>query len=237
MITSDVKTTLCFTGFGNPADEVLMNFFVHHSLFLHAIRVNENEFKRRPNLRRCVHYAWPFMGLVYLSLHAFGLVILGVNSVNQILFGATLGFTFAVILHFWVRPAFLYLPSRLTKKQMAETYAGDEVYEDRYMLRWRQLIVIALVTFVLPFIIAVMVLNSYHGSIDRDFTDEIILKKMWLGNDCEINLDDASEILQYKHFVCECTVIGLFGVWLGQFVEWFFLSNRGIINQSPWLWH
>ena len=33
------------------------------------------------------------------------------------------------------------------------------------------------------------------------------------------------------------TVCGLFGVWLGQFYEWFFLSNRGRINQSPWLWH
>ena len=31
--------------------------------------------------------------------------------------------------------------------------------------------------------------------------------------------------------------MGLFGVWLGQFFEWVFLSNRGRINQSPWLWH
>lgn len=44
MIESDVKTTLCFTGFGNPSDEVLMNFFVHITLFLHAMEVNESQF-------------------------------------------------------------------------------------------------------------------------------------------------------------------------------------------------
>lgn len=32
-------------------------------------------------------------------------------------------------------------------------------------------------------------------------------------------------------------VVGLCGVWLGQFTEWFFLSNKGRINQSPWIWH
>lgn len=60
---------------------------------------------------------------------------------------------------------------------------------------------------------------------------------MWLGNECPIDLSDASEILQFKHFVCECTIVGLMGVWLGQFFEWYFLSNKGRINQSPWLWH
>lgn len=91
------------------------------------------------------------------------------------MFGASLGFTLAMILHFWVRPAFIYLPSRLTKKRMAETYAGDQVYEDRYRLRWFQMTIVALVTLVLPLIIAVMVLNSYGDEIDEDFKDEVIL--------------------------------------------------------------
>ena len=63
------------------------------------------------------------------------------------------------------------------------------------------------------------------------------MQKVWLGNDCPINVSDASSILQYKHFACECTIVGLTGVWLGQYFEWLILSNKGRINQSPWLWH
>lgn len=166
----------------------------------------------------------------FLCCHAFALVALGANSFNQVIFGGTLGFTLALILHFWMKPSFLNLQSRLTKKQMDVSYQGDEVYEDRYMLRFKHLLIIILLTLVLPLVLAVAVLDSFGDDIDEDFKDEVIMQKIWLGNDCPINLNDASEILQYKHFVCECTIIGLFGVWLGQFFEWFFLSNRGIIN-------
>ena len=116
MITSDVKTTLCFTGFGNPADEVVMNFFVHMTLLLHALDVNDEKFKRRPHLRRCIKYVWPTLAMIFLSLHAFGLVALGANSFNQVVFGATLGFTMALVLHFWVKPVFINMQARLTKK-------------------------------------------------------------------------------------------------------------------------
>ena len=237
MMTSDVKTTLCFTGFGNPSDEVLMNCFVHISLLLHALQVNEKKFQRRPALRRTIQILWPILAGLFLSLHAFGLVALGANSFNQVIFGATLGFTMAIILYFWVKSFFINLQSRLTKKQMGVSHQGDEVYEDRYMLRFKHLIIVILLTLVLPLAIAVYVLNSFGEEIDEDFKDEVILQKIWLGNDCPIDLSDASEILQYKHFVCECTIVGLFGAWLGQFTEWFFLSNRGLINQSPWIWH
>jgi len=114
---------------------------------------------------------------------------------------------------------------------------GDEVYEDRYMLKYKHLVIVVFFTLVLPLFIAYLVLDSFDDDVDDDFKSEVVLQKIWLGNDCPIDLDDASEILQYKHFICECTIVGLFGVWLGQFVEWFFLSNRGKINQSPWLWH
>lgn len=40
MITSDVKTTLCFTGFGNPSDEVMCNWFLHTTLFMHVMDSN-----------------------------------------------------------------------------------------------------------------------------------------------------------------------------------------------------
>jgi len=46
MLTSDVKTTLCYTGFGNPSEEVLMNWFVHVTLFMHVVDRNEQYFQR-----------------------------------------------------------------------------------------------------------------------------------------------------------------------------------------------
>jgi len=230
MITSEVKTSLCFTGFGNPTDEVMTNWFVHLTLFLHAIDRREYETSQRSLQLKCILFLWPLVAIAFLSLHMFALVALGANSYNQVVFGATLGLSLALILHFWVKPFFVELQARLTKKTIAETHQGDEVYEDRYMLRWKHVFLVVLLTLVLPVAVAFAVLDSFHGEIDDDFKTEVILQKIWLGNNCEIDLSDASEILQYKHFVCECTIVGLSGVWLGQFFEWFFLSNKGRIN-------
>lgn len=107
MLTSEVKSSLCYTGFGNPSDDVLCNWFIHVTLFMHVVDRNEHEFHRRPVLRRCVQFAWPIFGIAFLSTHMFALVVLGANSYNQVLFGATLGFTLAMILHFWLKPFFM----------------------------------------------------------------------------------------------------------------------------------
>lgn len=72
---------------------------------------------------------------------------------------------------------------------------GDEVYEDRYMLRYRHLGLVVVTTFLLPLLVACLMLNSFANSMDQDFKSEAILQKMWLGNECPINLSDASEIL------------------------------------------
>ncbi len=78
---------------------------------------------------------------------------------------------------------------------MDQTALGDEVYEYRYMLRGKHVAIVIVLTLVLPLILAIFVLNSYGDEIDEDFKTEVILQKIWLGNDCEIDLDDASEIL------------------------------------------
>lgn len=78
---------------------------------------------------------------------------------------------------------------------MDQTALGDEVYEYRYMLRLKHVAFVIALTLVLPLILAIFVLNSYGDEIDEDFKSEVILQKIWLGNDCEIDLDDASEIL------------------------------------------
>lgn len=52
---------------------------------------------------------WPILGISLLSFYMFALVNLGVNSYNQILFGATLGFALALISHFWVKSFFIDL--------------------------------------------------------------------------------------------------------------------------------
>ncbi len=78
---------------------------------------------------------------------------------------------------------------------MDRTALGDEVYEYRYMLRLKHVVLVIVMTLVLPLILAIFVLNSYGDEIDEDFKTEVILQKIWLGNDCEIDLDDASEIL------------------------------------------
>ena len=164
-MTSEVKSPLCFTGFGNPSDEVVMNVFVHTSLFLHAIEVNEKQLKRM-----CLNYLWPLLASIYLSLNAFGLVVLGSNSINQVVYGATIGVTSAVIFNYFVKPAFIYLPSHLLP--LNQIHQGEDVLnQDRYMLRCKHLIFVALFTFVLPITIAVIVLISFGDEIDGDFKE------------------------------------------------------------------
>ena len=111
MLSSDIKTSLCFTGFGNPSDEVIMNFFVHISLFLHGALDggNARNFRKRVTLRRCVHYVWPTFLVLFLGCHMFGMVALGANSFNQVLFGASFGFAMSMIVHFWTKPLFIDL--------------------------------------------------------------------------------------------------------------------------------
>lgn len=145
----------------------------------------------------------------------FVLVLLGANSFNQVLFGASLGFTFAMILNSWIKPFFLDLQQRFTKKQMAESNTGDEVYEDRYILKGKHFAFVLIFTFIFPLATSGAVLNSYGDHIDGDLKTQVILQKVWLGNQCPINIEEASEIMQYKHFLCECTIVGLFGIWLG----------------------
>ena len=59
---------------------------------------------------------WPALALIYLCTHMFALVTLGANSFNQVVFGATLGFTASLVAHYWVKPSFIGLQERLTKK-------------------------------------------------------------------------------------------------------------------------
>ena len=98
----------------------------------------------------------------------------------------------AMVSHFWVKPFFIELQARLTKKQIAETSMGDEVYEDRYTLRPKHLAIVIALTLVLPLLVAYLVLDSFGDDIDSDFKEEVILQKIWLGNNCPIDLEDAS---------------------------------------------
>ena len=49
------------------------------------------------------------LGLIYLTSFAISLVLLGANSFNQVIFGASIGLTLALILFSWVKPSFLSL--------------------------------------------------------------------------------------------------------------------------------
>ena len=92
LLTGEVKTPLCFTGFGNPSDEVALNFFIHTTLFLHAADRDEFrlrvvldlivDFERVGLMRKSIHCLWPILLLVYLSLFMFAMVLLGANSFN-----------------------------------------------------------------------------------------------------------------------------------------------------------
>ena len=81
----------------------------------------------------------------------------------------------ALISHYWIKPFFLDLQAKLTKKQMAETEMGDEVYEYRFMLKLKHVVILIAVTLILPLIIAILVLNSFGNKIDDDFKEEVVL--------------------------------------------------------------
>ena len=120
---------------------------------------------------------------------------MGANSFNQVLFGASLGFTIAMILNSWIKPFFLDLQQRFTKKQMAESNTGDEVYEDRFILKGKHFAFVLIFTFIFPLATSAAVLNSYGDHIDGDLKTQVTLQKVRLGNQCPINIEEASEII------------------------------------------
>jgi hypothetical protein len=82
MMTDDVKTTLCYTGFGNPSDEAALNCFIHVSLFLHANNKDLSSVMKGPLLRRIITFTWPVAGVAFLGTQMFAQVMQGVNAFN-----------------------------------------------------------------------------------------------------------------------------------------------------------
>ena len=132
------------------------------------------------------------------------------------------------------------------KKKLTTGFSGDQVYENRYNITIRHIVIIFFVIIVFPLTLAMFMLLVHYSDDDDNFvkgipdsfTYQIALQKLMLGNGCEIDTEDPSEILQYKHFIHSCLAVGgLLGIFVGQFGEWIIFSNRGKINQSIWNWY
>ena len=60
------------------------------------------------------------------------------------------------------------------------------------MLKFKHFFFVLLFAFKVPLIIAYFTLKSFNDEIDDDFKWQVILQKLWLGNNCPIDTGDAS---------------------------------------------
>lgn len=113
-VSDSISSNHCLIGFGNPSRHLLSNTFLWTTLYLHAYFDIGTKTKKMSVF--CTAYiikmALTSAGFVYLVLMMCSRVYLGAHSWNQVLFGASLGVTIAIIGHRSVKPWFYGLWDR-----------------------------------------------------------------------------------------------------------------------------
>ena len=163
-------------------------------------------------------------GVVLLIFMGFSRVYLGVHSINQVIFGTLLGITFAFLGHYKVKPLFLSSPEYLYSDTGGSKYGVTCLSHFKAMIYG----------YFIPMLIATMILLTaddmafYH-------TNEWRYRNINAG----CSEDDLKPVnsLHYLHFQRAGVIAICAGAFVGQFFEYRWFINTGIMNNSPWLWY
>lgn len=110
MIEKDIIPIDCSTSFGSPSGHASSSAMVATTLFLHVFHGythRENEYMERKNYRLFFGYITYFASLFVALFWFFGIpfsrYLMGVHSLDQLLFGNSLGLVGGFTMHFLVR--------------------------------------------------------------------------------------------------------------------------------------
>ena len=107
---TEVKSTACPTGFGNPGGAITLLTFFTVVLTLDYFDPNTNNFfnkKSTGNNRKIKLHMMIILSLLVSGPFALAQVAIGSNSYNEVIFGWSLGFTLGHISEEWIKPIFL----------------------------------------------------------------------------------------------------------------------------------
>jgi membrane-associated phospholipid phosphatase len=126
--TSDIKPSQCRGAFGNPSGHCMGTSFFWVTLLLHKYYEIGKEVKIKTIF--CTAYIVKMAliaGLmIFLIFLAISRVYLGEHTWNEVLFGLSLGTSFAFLCHYYVKPYYKTLPNYF--KKMAQRKGIDQTY-------------------------------------------------------------------------------------------------------------
>ena len=226
-VSDDINADSCVLSFGNPSGHLMCNVFFWLSLYLHLYSEVGVKYPRMSVF--CTAYivkmAATCIGCVFLIFMGFSRVYLGVHSMDQVLFGAILGATLALIGHYKVKPFFLGLPEMLYSQESGSKFAVTG-------LSYCKALAFGLG---LPLLLAAFVLMM---SDDMAFyhSNEWNYRQTRAGCTSE-QLSNLSNMLHYLSFQRAGCIAACAGIFCGQFFEYRFFVNTGLMSVSPWLWY
>ena len=191
---------LCDGGFGNPSGHSITTAFLYLSLFIY--------FKETKRLYKkyLILIIILIIFLAWIIIIILSRIILGLHSVNQVIYGATLG----VIISLFVFTMFKIhrMPVSVYKK----------------FFREKKYIYICIAVYLV--FIAMTIINYFIDKKGFDYDKyNYILDKV-----CE------KKVAKYRRFNADglfgsSTIFAMFGMYLGQIVFWYLIENKYKINE------
>ena len=188
----EISSDSCLLGYGNPSGYLVRNSFLWITAYLH--QYYEVGVQQRRMSVFCTEYIIKMAAsaamLCFFVFLGFSRVYLGASTLNQVLFGFSLGVVLAFIGHFKVKPLFLGMPEFYYSSVNGSSYRVG-------CLSYPSLIIFSLL---LPIGLAFGVFLMKNGEKEQSLHNSSFWRKNMLLSSCEP--EDLSDFnsLQFYHF-------------------------------------
>ena len=191
----DLYQEICDGGFGNPSGHSITSAYLYLTLFMY---IKESHFLKGKTIAKTIIF---LLFLTYIILIILSRLILGVHSINQVIYGSTLG---VIVMIFSVHVLKLH--------QMPIVF---------YKRLFKEKLIIFCVTSILILLTITSVLSVIIFNNEFDYTkyEEI------LSQTCGDSLPKYRKF-NYDGLFGAFTVLALLGMYLGQIVFWYLIDNR-----------
>ena len=191
----DLYQGICDGGFGNPSGHSITSAYLYLTLFMY---IKDSNFLKGKKISKAIIF---LLFLTYIILIILSRLILGLHSINQVIYGATLG---VIVMIFSVHVLKLH--------EMPVVF---------YKRLFKEKLIIFCVTGILILLAIISVLSVMIFNNEFDY-------KTYEG---KLSQTCGKSLPKYRKFNYDglfgaFTVLSLLGMYLGQIVFWYLIDNR-----------
>lgn len=191
----DLYEGICDGGFGNPSGHSITSAYLYLTLFMY---IKDSKFLKEKQIAKIIIF---LLFLTYIILIILSRLILGIHSINQVIYGSTLG---VIVMIFSVQVFKLH--------QMPISF---------YKRLFKEKLIIFFITSILILLTITSVLSVMVFNNSFDYTTY----KQKLKDTCGDILPEYRKF-NYDGLFGAFTVLSLLGMYLGQIVFWYLIDNR-----------